>query len=226
MAPPLIQLKDIKLTFGGTPLLSGVELSVSSGERVCLIGRNGSGKSTLLKIAAGLVQPDSGSRFVQPGATIRYLPQEPDDFLAMMAAQPDLALLLRPSLQMRFQRLWMTDKTALWDLTFQLCANEALPALLQSCSLAIVAQNAKTSDDVKLLAEQLRQEPANQTLGSAGAYRHLVGVLVAGGSDNQPDLGAEAGYRIIVAHGHDLVRIDPGAPAASVTASVDLDPAS
>src|SRR5580693_2635884 len=78
MAPPLIQLKDIALTFGGTPLLSGVELSVSSAERVCLIGRNGSGKSTLLKIAAGLVEPDSGSRFVQPGATVRYLPQEPD----------------------------------------------------------------------------------------------------------------------------------------------------
>src|SRR5271154_3360537 len=78
MAPPLIQLKDIKLTFGGTPLLSGVELSVSSAERVCLIGRNGSGKSTLLKIAAGLVEPDSGRRFMQPGATIRYLPQEPD----------------------------------------------------------------------------------------------------------------------------------------------------
>src|SRR5712671_313391 len=78
MAPPLIQLKDIALTFGGTPLLSGVELSVSSAERVCLIGRNGSGKSTLLKIATGLVEPDHGSRFVQPGATIRYLPQEPD----------------------------------------------------------------------------------------------------------------------------------------------------
>ncbi|WP_407146798.1 ABC-F family ATP-binding cassette domain-containing protein [Bradyrhizobium sp. ORS 86] len=78
MAPPLIQLKDISLTFGGTPLLTGVELSVSAGERVCLIGRNGSGKSTLLRIAAGLVEPDSGSRFVQPGSTIRYLPQEPD----------------------------------------------------------------------------------------------------------------------------------------------------
>jgi ATP-binding cassette subfamily F protein uup len=78
MAPPLIQLKDVALTFGGTPLLTGVELSVSPAERVCLIGRNGSGKSTLLKIAAGLVEADSGSRFVQPGATIRYLPQEPD----------------------------------------------------------------------------------------------------------------------------------------------------
>src|ERR1700682_4348200 len=78
MAPPLIQLKDIKLTFGGTPLLSGVELSVSTAERVSLLGRNASAKSTLLKIAAGLVESDSGSRFVQPGATIRYLPQEPD----------------------------------------------------------------------------------------------------------------------------------------------------
>src|ERR1700675_3575154 len=77
MAPPLIQLKDIALTFGGTPLFAGVELSVSQSERVCLIGRNGSGKSTLLKIAAGLVEADSGSRFVEPGAHSRYLPQEP-----------------------------------------------------------------------------------------------------------------------------------------------------
>jgi len=78
MAPPLLQLKDIALTFGGTPLLTGAELSVSTGERVCLVGRNGSGKSTLLRIAAGLAEPDRGSVFVQPGAVVRYLPQEPD----------------------------------------------------------------------------------------------------------------------------------------------------
>jgi ATP-binding cassette subfamily F protein uup len=75
---PLIQLKDIALTFGGTPLLTGVELAVEAGDRVCLIGRNGSGKSTLLKIVAGLIEADRGTRFVQPGATVRYLPQEPD----------------------------------------------------------------------------------------------------------------------------------------------------
>ncbi len=76
--PPLLQLKDIALTFGGTPLLTSAELSVSTGERVSLIGRNGSGKSTLLKIAAGLVEPDRGTIFVQPGAVVRYLQQEPD----------------------------------------------------------------------------------------------------------------------------------------------------
>ena len=78
MAPPLLTLKDIHLTFGGTPLLEGAELTVASGDRICLVGRNGSGKSTLLKIAAGLVEPDSGERFAHPGSAIRYLPQEAD----------------------------------------------------------------------------------------------------------------------------------------------------
>jgi ATP-binding cassette subfamily F protein uup len=78
MAPPLLQLRNIALTFGGTPLLTNAELSVSERERVCLVGRNGSGKSTLLKIAAGLIEIDKGEIFRQPGASLRYLPQEPD----------------------------------------------------------------------------------------------------------------------------------------------------
>jgi ATP-binding cassette subfamily F protein uup len=78
MAPPLLQLTGIRLTFGGTPLLDGADLSVEAGERIALVGRNGSGKSTLLKIAAGLVEPQEGEVFRQPSATIRYLPQAPD----------------------------------------------------------------------------------------------------------------------------------------------------
>ena len=78
MAAPLLLLQDIRLTFGGTPLLAGAELAVGAGERLSLVGRNGTGKSTLLKVAAGLVEPDSGTRFLQPGTTIRYLAQEPD----------------------------------------------------------------------------------------------------------------------------------------------------
>ena len=74
---PLLFLKDIRIAFGNTQLLDGAEFSVGAGERLALVGRNGSGKSTLLKIAAGLVEADGGSRFAQPGATIRYLPQEP-----------------------------------------------------------------------------------------------------------------------------------------------------
>jgi ATP-binding cassette subfamily F protein uup len=76
--PPLLQLRDIRLSFGSTPLLQGAELAVAPGERIALVGRNGSGKSTLLKIAAGAIEADSGERFVQPSAALRYLPQEPD----------------------------------------------------------------------------------------------------------------------------------------------------
>lgn len=78
MPPPILHLRDIHLTFGGSPLLSGAELYVGEGARICLVGRNGSGKSTLLKIAAGTIDPDSGEVFRQPGVTTAYLPQEPD----------------------------------------------------------------------------------------------------------------------------------------------------
>jgi ATP-binding cassette subfamily F protein uup len=78
MAPPLLTLQNIRLTLGGKPLLDGAEFSVSRGERLCLVGRNGSGKSTFLKIAAGSTEADGGTRFMQPDASLRYLPQEPD----------------------------------------------------------------------------------------------------------------------------------------------------
>jgi ATP-binding cassette subfamily F protein uup len=77
-AAPTLALQNIKLTLGSTQLLEGAELSVVPGDKIALVGRNGSGKSTLLKIAAGEIEADGGKRFVQPGVTIRYLPQEPD----------------------------------------------------------------------------------------------------------------------------------------------------
>ncbi len=78
MAPPILKLDDIFLSFGGTPLLAGANLQVEPGDRICLVGRNGSGKSTLMKIAAGLAEAQSGEIFRHPSATIRYLEQAPD----------------------------------------------------------------------------------------------------------------------------------------------------
>lgn len=78
MAPPILKLDDIALTFGGEPLLNGAAFQVEAGDRLCLVGRNGSGKSTLLKIAAGLSEAQSGEIFRHPSVTIRYLEQAPD----------------------------------------------------------------------------------------------------------------------------------------------------
>ncbi|KAA0698802.1 ABC transporter ATP-binding protein [Neorhizobium sp. P12A] len=78
MAPPILKLDDVFLSFGGAPLLAGANLQVEPGDRICLVGRNGSGKSTLLKIAAGLVEAQSGEVFRHPSSTVRYLEQAPD----------------------------------------------------------------------------------------------------------------------------------------------------
>jgi ATP-binding cassette subfamily F protein uup len=78
LAPPILKLDDIFLTFGGAPLLAGANLQVEPGDRICLVGRNGSGKSTLMKIAAGLAEAQSGEVFRHPSSTVRYLPQAPD----------------------------------------------------------------------------------------------------------------------------------------------------
>jgi len=64
------------VSFGRSPLFDGLDIGIERGDRACLVGRNGSGKSTLLKALAGLIDLDAGERFVQPGVTIAYLPQE------------------------------------------------------------------------------------------------------------------------------------------------------
>ena len=75
---PLLQLSGISLTFGGNPVLDGLDLTIQPGDRVALVGRNGSGKSTLMKVMAGLVEPDQGTRAAPPGVVVGYMEQEPD----------------------------------------------------------------------------------------------------------------------------------------------------
>jgi len=57
----LLSLKNVSLSFGGKPLLDGVELHIERGDRICLLGVNGTGKSSLLRILAGESNPDSAS---------------------------------------------------------------------------------------------------------------------------------------------------------------------
>ncbi len=75
---PLIELRDVAVTFGGAPLFAGIDLHVVRGDRLALVGRNGSGKTTMLKLLAGLVEPDRGRRSLAAGVQIGMLAQDVD----------------------------------------------------------------------------------------------------------------------------------------------------
>ncbi len=70
-----LSMQGVTLNLGGKPLLDAADLSVETGERLCLVGRNGAGKSSLLALLGGQRQPDSGI-IVRPGTLIGQMPQD------------------------------------------------------------------------------------------------------------------------------------------------------
>ena len=72
-----VQLKDVDLHFGPMPALVAVNLRISPGERVALIGANGSGKSTLLRALHGLVPLSAGRLHAPPAQRVAMLFQRP-----------------------------------------------------------------------------------------------------------------------------------------------------
>ncbi|NNE05978.1 MAG: ATP-binding cassette domain-containing protein [Xanthomonadales bacterium] len=72
---PLLRLDNVALHYGTLVLLDGVELSISKGNRIGLLGRNGAGKTTLLKVLLEEIVPDSGERWLRPGTRVAWLQQ-------------------------------------------------------------------------------------------------------------------------------------------------------
>jgi zinc transport system ATP-binding protein len=62
--PAIIELKKVSFSYEKTPTLKEVDLSISQGEMIAVIGPNGGGKTTLLKLITGLLQPTQGSVFI------------------------------------------------------------------------------------------------------------------------------------------------------------------
>jgi urea transport system ATP-binding protein len=57
----MLQVSNLNVYYGESHILRDVDLSVPTGEMICLIGRNGVGKTTLLKSIMGLIRPRSGA---------------------------------------------------------------------------------------------------------------------------------------------------------------------
>ena len=72
---PLLKLDDAAAGYGDKPIISGVELTISPGDRIGLLGPNGAGKSTFVKLLAGVLPPLSGERIAAQDLRIGYFAQ-------------------------------------------------------------------------------------------------------------------------------------------------------
>jgi ATP-binding cassette subfamily F protein uup len=84
---PIIAAHGIQKTYGTRIVLTGVDVTLLTGERVGVVGANGSGKSTLARILAGLSPPDLGTLSRRRGTSIEYLSQTPEFDAGVTAEQ-------------------------------------------------------------------------------------------------------------------------------------------
>ncbi len=56
----LLEIKDLRVSYGKIEAIKGISLNVKQGEIVTLVGANGAGKTTLLKTISGLLKPSAG----------------------------------------------------------------------------------------------------------------------------------------------------------------------
>src|SRR5690349_14324706 len=77
MAEFIYSMRKVRKAHGDKVILDDVSLNFLPGAKIGVVGPNGAGKSSVLKIMAGLDQPNNGDAFLQPGATVGILQQEP-----------------------------------------------------------------------------------------------------------------------------------------------------
>jgi ABC-type sugar transport system ATPase subunit len=88
---PLVEMRDISLSFGGLRAVERASIDLHAGEVVALVGHNGAGKSTLIKILTGYHQPDAGQVFVD-GHPVELASVDDARALGIECVYQDLAL--------------------------------------------------------------------------------------------------------------------------------------
>lgn len=100
-AKPFVDVRGLAKSFPGKQVLRGVDLSVSEGESLVLIGTSGSGKTLLLKCMLGLIPVDAGQVIVDGDDTVQYRGRARDAYIARTG--------------MLFQRSGLFDSLSTWE---------------------------------------------------------------------------------------------------------------
>ena len=88
----MLEFRSVSLSFGDQQVLRGVSFTLQPGGRLALVGPSGCGKTTLLRLAAGLLEPDSG-KVLRPDAGVAMVFQEPR-LLPWLTAEENVNLVL------------------------------------------------------------------------------------------------------------------------------------
>ena len=147
----LLDVQQLRKTYGDKTVLDGISLQIQPGEHVALVGPNGAGKSTLLKILTGLESADSGTFTLRPRATVGYVQQH--------VAFPEGAT------------VWRESQAALGDLTQLATQAEQVAAQLAAC------EDLSYRED---LLQQYDHLQARMLHGDAYAWEHRIERVLGG----------------------------------------------
>jgi hypothetical protein len=109
-----------------------------------------------------------------------FLPSESADLVRLLAEDPDLILMLRPSIVVRYQHLWETNREGFWALLFASCADPLVSPVGKVIGAAVLAESGRTLQDFDPLVKSLRSGSTPEQAAAETTFRHLVGALTAG----------------------------------------------
>jgi hypothetical protein len=106
------------------------------------------------------------------------LPADHEDFVARLAAEPDLLLAIRPSIELRYQRLWHDDRTAFWELTFR-TVRARMPEIGKLIGPSIAAFQAENIAAYQPLLDVLSHADPSLREDGMAVLRHVLNTLLA-----------------------------------------------
>jgi hypothetical protein len=122
-------------------------------------------------------------------------------FLESLAAERDLFLFLRPSIDLLFKEAWLKDRNAFWSLLRSFSLHDRVPAIAKIVGPAVIPELAAKDDDLSPIVEALSASDQQSVDVAALWVVHVVGALLAGLSKSPLSLWSLFAYRMAQAKG-------------------------